>query len=86
MYIRRPPPPTHPYFPIGVGMVLTGFLLLALGLETLAQCASGSFITCSVYVYVTTRVLGTGLIFVGFILMLLVRKPVTPLAVLLPRA
>jgi hypothetical protein len=85
LYVRAPRP-THPYFSLGAALVIVGFVLLGLGLEALAQCASGALASCSVLVYALTRGLGTAFVFVGFVLMLLIRKPVTPLAVLLPKA
>jgi len=84
MYVRARPP-THPFFTLGAAVVVVGFALLALGLEAIAQCAAGALVSCSVPVYVLTRGLGTVLVFGGFVLMLLTRKPVSPLAVLLPK-
>lgn len=86
MYVRRSSPPTNPYFTAGIVLVLIGFVLLVLGLEAIVHCTGGPIVSCSLLIYLVTRGIGTALIAAGFVVMLLFRKRVTPLAVLLPKS
>lgn len=84
-YAPLPPPPSRPHLRLGMALVFIGIFLTSFGIEQAASCSLSAPGTCPEILDQAIVGLGVFLMIVGFVLMLITRKPLTPPVVYLPK-